>query len=164
MDAYIEVLGDKSYVARYETAEQIAKHPSKKAVEPLLKLLADESIEVRDRAMSSLSHFKFPEMKTRLKELAKDKNPTVAGTASAWLLRYDERDVDLSLVNALLDAELYPRRFYGGDNVRGLVKLLEKYGDASSLPVLRKAAESKHAHVAEPAKIAIEALEKRITK
>ncbi len=161
---HVRLLGDPSHAVRYNAAEALGKNPSEDAIEPLLKLLADKSIEVRDRAAWTLLVWKLPSARKRVQELRDSPDPTVAGVANYALARFGEARIDLGAIHKYLRQELKALTgppYSGTDHVVGILWVLRDRGDVNSLPVLQEATRHEHRSIREEAQKAVEEIKKR---
>jgi HEAT repeat protein len=161
VEQYLALLKDRSGWVRYNAAEALQRHPTQEAVGPLLDLLADESIETRDRALGTLLSYKFPEIRSRLRALAQAADPTVAGAASFGLALLQGEDVHIPNLHRYLQQELGKLTgppYYGVDDVVRVIRVLGEKKSPTSIPVLREAARHPHRDVREEADKAIETI------
>jgi HEAT repeat protein len=162
---YIRLLNDPWKSMRYYAAEGLARYPSKDALEPLLKLLADESVETRHIAVSTLLKWNDNDAKMRLRELAGKDDVTVAGAALSGLARDKDFVLDLVVLHSYLDHELQRLTgppYSGTGIVVHLIDIVAKKGDARSLSILETATHHQHSSVRDAAVRAINELKNRM--
>jgi len=161
---YVRLLGDPSSRVRYNAAEALVDHRCEEAIQPLLKLLADESIETRHRAAWTLLVWKLPEARKRIEQSRHSRNPTVAGVANYGLARFGHQGIDLSSIHTYLEQQLGALTgppYRGTDDVVGIIWVLGERGDVTSLPVLEEATQHAHSSVRGAAQNAIEQIKRR---
>ncbi|MBC8230435.1 HEAT repeat domain-containing protein [bacterium] len=155
---HAQLLKDSSPQVRYNAVEALAKYPSREVIEPLILLLADESIEVRTAATYTLWSWKYPEIPVRLGKLAQTSDITIAGTAVFSLAFHWGEEVDPEIIYQYLNQELRQLTgppYYGTDVVINIIYLLGEIGTATSLKVLKEAKQHTHPAVREEAEKAI---------
>jgi HEAT repeat protein len=156
---YIRLLKHPSAKMHYYAAEGLARYPSKEALEPLLKLLADESVETRNRAISTLLQWGGQNAKTPLRELA-----AASRTAGHDASKSISQAALHSCLRRELESLLPPPYYNGVDIVVLLIDLVASQGDASSIDLLETASRDAHDSVRDAALRGIDELKKRGTK
>jgi HEAT repeat protein len=157
IQTYIHMLDDPTDFVRYYGAEGLARHPSKDAVESLLKLLADKSNETRHCAVFALLSWKDDEVRVRLRELADTDNIVIAGVVTFALAQYPDEQIKISVLNSYLLYELQSSKesSYSPGIVINMIRLVAKRGDDTSLAALEVAEKHEHLHIKDAARRAM---------
>jgi hypothetical protein len=138
-DRYRRCTLDKGLLARYNAAERLAAHPSEKSLPYLAALLGDESIEVRDRAASSLCQWKSPNVKHVFLKALKDSDVRRAGCAARVLFSVYGYTPEIDVLNQYLDSELDKAPpLAAADNTCLMIRCLARTGHDSSIAVIEE--------------------------
>lgn len=150
VDEYQRLTNDKNDSARYNAAESLQRFPSKRVLPCLVELLGDESIEVRDRAASSLWRWNWPDMQKRFQVIAESDELSRAGCATVMLANRFDQKLKSDVLDRYLALELerlVGPPYRGNDNVVRIIQVLGQQGTKPSLSVLEKASTHSHRNV-----------------